>query len=155
MAAVISNRVFSVHGGLSPDIPLIEDITKLRRHEELQSYGPLCDLCWSDPDDIENWGLNPRGAGYLFGLRPVQEFCHNNKIDLITRAHQLAMDGYNYKFDNKLITVWSAPNYMYRSGNVASVLKLDENLQRELKFFREVPDEQRKRPTGNIPHYFA
>jgi serine/threonine-protein phosphatase 4 catalytic subunit len=27
----------------------------------------MCDLLWSDPDDIPGWGLSPRGAGYLFG----------------------------------------------------------------------------------------
>ena len=32
----------------------------------------MCDLLWSDPDDIQGWGVSPRGAGYvtvaLFGL---------------------------------------------------------------------------------------
>ena len=32
----------------------------------------MCDLLWSDPDDIESWGLSPRGAGYLFGGDVVQ-----------------------------------------------------------------------------------
>lgn len=27
----------------------------------------MCDLLWSDPEDIEGWGQSPRGAGYLFG----------------------------------------------------------------------------------------
>ena len=27
----------------------------------------MCDLLWSDPEDIDGWGLSPRGAGYLFG----------------------------------------------------------------------------------------
>jgi diadenosine tetraphosphatase ApaH/serine/threonine PP2A family protein phosphatase len=35
----------------------------------------MCDLLWSDPDDIESWGLSPRGAGYLFGGDVVQMVC--------------------------------------------------------------------------------
>lgn len=28
---------------------------------------------WSDPDDIENWAVSPRGAGWLFGGSVVRE----------------------------------------------------------------------------------
>jgi diadenosine tetraphosphatase ApaH/serine/threonine PP2A family protein phosphatase len=63
MAALIDNRVFSVHGGLSPNAILIEKISLIARNEELPASGPLCDLCWSDPkQDADEWHLKQRGA---------------------------------------------------------------------------------------------
>lgn len=64
--------------------------------------------------DIDGWGLSPRGAGFLFGGTITKSFVHNNGIDLIARAHQLAMEGYKLMFDQTIVTVWSAPNYCYR-----------------------------------------
>ena len=64
--------------------------------------------------DINGWGLSPRGAGYLFGADITKMFAHRNGIDLIARAHQLAMEGYKLMFDKTIVTVWSAPNYCYR-----------------------------------------
>ena len=84
---------------------------------------------WSDPDDTVGWSVSPRGAGYLFGGDVVEKFNRENKVDLICRAHQLVMDGYKSMFNDTLVTVWSAPNYCYRCGNVAAILELDENLE--------------------------
>ena len=33
----------------------------------------MCDLMWSDPEDMDGWGLSPRGAGYLFGGDVVEK----------------------------------------------------------------------------------
>ena len=36
-------------------------------------YFRLADLMWSDPDDIDNWAVSPRGAGWLFGGSVTRE----------------------------------------------------------------------------------
>jgi len=56
----------------------------------------MCDLLWSDPDDRCGWGISPRGAGYTFGQDISQQFNHTNGLTLISRAHQLVMEGYNW-----------------------------------------------------------
>lgn len=89
----------------------------------------MSDLLWSDPEDIDTWAMSPRGAGWLFGKHVVAEFNHINDFTLIARAHQLIMDGYKYWFKKDLVTVWSAPNYCYRCGNVASILQINEQLE--------------------------
>ena len=53
-----------------------------------------------------------------------------------------------------LATVWSAPNYCYRCGNVASVLKLDDNCERTFQLFKEVEQSVRESPQKNRVPYF-
>eukprot|EP01147_Barroeca_monosierra_P005512 gene5512-7194_t len=155
VAAVIDGRIFCVHGGLSPDICTIDQIRTIDRKQEIPHEGAFSDLVWSDPDTIQNWAISPRGAGYLFGEKVTKEFNDYNQIDLICRAHQLVAEGIKYMFtDDLLATVWSAPNYCYRCGNVAAILQFDEDLNRSEKIFEAVPDEQRTVPPPRTTPYF-
>lgn len=116
-----------VHGGLSPLIDSIDKIRLLDRKQEVPHEGAMCDLLWSDPDEIDGWGLSPRGAGFLFGADIVKCFNQKNDLSLICRAHQLVMEGFKEMFDSTIVTVWSAPNYCYRCGNVAAILELGQD----------------------------
>lgn len=138
LGAIVNGQVFCVHGGLSPDIQTIDEIRAIDRKQEVPHEGAMCDLLWSDPDDVDSWSLSPRGAGFLFGKNEVDQFLARNNVELIARAHQLVMEGYKEMFDGGLVTVWSAPNYCYRCGNIAAVLRIDDSLERHYTIFEAV-----------------
>lgn len=154
IAALIDGAILCVHGGLSPDIRTLDQIRTIDRRQEIPPEGAFCDLMWSDPEDVATWAVSPRGAGWLFGARVTTEFNRINKLDLICRAHQLVQEGYKYMFDQKIVTVWSAPNYCYRCGNVAAIMTFDEKLNRAFKIFTEDLKEHKAIPPRNSVPYF-
>ena len=155
IGAVIEGKIFCIHGGLSPEIKTLDQIRLIDRRMEVPHEGPFSDLMWSDPEDIDTWAISPRGAGWLFGSKVTTEFNHINDLELVARAHQLVMDGFKYWFkDSNLVTVWSAPNYCYRCGNVASILNINENLERYFEIFHATKDSSKAVPIRNVVPYF-
>ncbi|KAI0920150.1 Serine/threonine-protein phosphatase 6 catalytic subunit [Taiwanofungus camphoratus] len=159
LAAIIDGETLCVHGGLSPDIRTLDQIRVLSRAQEIPHEGAFCDLMWSDPDDIENWAISPRGAGWLFGGSVTREFNHVNSLQLIARAHQLVQEGFKYMFDEQLVTVWSAPNYCYRCGNMASILTIREDGGRNFTVYEAAEENERdkgmqkQRKMGNMSYF--
>ena len=155
IAALIEGKIFCVHGGLSPLISTVDQIRLINRKQEIPHEGAFCDLMWSDPDYIEAWVLSTRGAGYIFGWKVVNEFNRINDLNLICRAHQLVNEGFKYWFKEKnLVTVWSAPNYCYRCGNKASILKIGQKMEKEFELF-DVNEKSDKvpQPKTLVPYF--
>mmetsp|Transcript_4148 Transcript_4148/g.4814 ORF Transcript_4148/g.4814 Transcript_4148/m.4814 type:complete len:321 (+) Transcript_4148:159-1121(+) len=139
---------FAVHAGLTPACKTLDEISGIDRVCEVPHEGPMCDLLWSDPEDITGgWGISPRGAGYIFGADIVSQFNAKNNIKQICRSHQLVMVGYREMFSKGLVTVWSAPNYCYRCGNLGAVLEISENMNQNYATFGPCPSEDRVGPS--------
>ncbi len=106
IGAIVDGKTFCVHGGLSPEIKTIDQVRTIDRKIEIPHEGPFCDLMWSDPEDIEDWAINARGAGWVFGSKVTNDFCHINGIELIARAHQLVQEGYIHWFKVKIFSIF-------------------------------------------------
>ena len=156
LCAVIDKTIFCVHGGLSPLITTVDQIRLINRRGEIPHEGAMCDLLWSDPtDENETWSFNSRGAGWMFGYKVVNEFNQINGIELICRAHQLTGEGIKYWFkDKNLVTIWSCPNYCYRCGNKAGIVKIDKNKQKTNITFDSVPESKESATIKTLVPYF-
>ena len=112
ICALIDDKILCMHGGLSPDLNSLEDIHNIQRPIDIPEQGLLCDILWSDPNpEIKGWGDNERGISYTFGQDVVESFLKKFNIDLVCRAHQVVEEGYEFNWNRRIVTVFTAPNY--------------------------------------------
>ncbi|KAH8512395.1 hypothetical protein H0E87_005871 [Populus deltoides] len=91
----------------------------------------------------------------LLFLQDISEqFNHTNNLKLIARAHQLVMEGYNWGHEQKVVTIFSAPNYCYRCGNMASILEVDDCKGHTFIQFEPAPRRGEPDVTRRTPDYF-
>ena len=152
LSAVIGDKVFCVHGGLSASICEIDEINGIRKGP-LPVNSAASDLAWSDPGEDHGWKKSPSGSDFLYGPDVTNQLNHTNKIEFICRAHQLAMNGYSWNHNHTVITVWSAPNYCYHYGNLAAIVELDKKMELHIKTFEAAPAKDRGIPY-RVPSVF-
>jgi len=129
VAAVVDEKIFCVHGGLSPELQNFDQVRKLMRPTDVPDSGLICDLLWSDPEEvISGWGDNDRGVSFTFGADITEKFLRKHDLDLICRAHQVVEDGYQFFAKRQLITIFSAPNYCGEFDNCGAMMSVDETL---------------------------
>lgn len=90
LCAVIDQKYFAVHGGISPEFKEIGEIQLINRFREVPPKGVLNDLLWSDPvdDHAELWRANSmRQCSFFFGITHSMNFLNRNKLKMIIRGH--------------------------------------------------------------------
>lgn len=129
LAAVVDERIFCCHGGLSPHLSSLNQIRNIPRPSEVPMSGVMCDLLWSDPDPkVVGWGENERGVSYTFDAEQVTKFLRRYDLDIVCRAHQVVEDGYHFFADRQLVTVFSAPNYCGQFNNAGGIMSVNKDL---------------------------
>ncbi|KAM5125060.1 serine/threonine-protein phosphatase PP1-gamma catalytic subunit-like isoform 1-T1 [Callospermophilus lateralis] len=146
IAAILDEKIFCCHGGLSPDLQSMEQIRRIMRPTDVPDQGLLCDLLWSDPDkDVLGWGENDRGVSFRFGAEVVAKFLHKHDLDLICRPHQVVEDGYEFFAKRQL---FSAPNYCGEFDNAGAMMSVDETLMCSFQILKPA---EKKKPNATRP----
>ncbi|XP_024386820.1 serine/threonine-protein phosphatase BSL2 homolog [Physcomitrium patens] len=144
LAALIEKKIICMHGGIGRSINYVRQIEDLQRPITMEAGSVvLMDLLWSDPtenDSVEGLRPNARGPGLVtFGPDRVMEFCKNNDLQLIVRAHECVMDGFERFAQGHLITLFSATNYCGTANNAGAILVLGRDLVVVPKLIHPLP----------------
>ncbi|MDD3043576.1 MAG: metallophosphoesterase [Methanosarcinaceae archaeon] len=119
VAAVLRGGTFCVHGGL-PGPELVENISKEMPFPYL----------WNDPS--ERPGLTPSSRGKTvneFGPDVVEEFLQLNGLEKIVRGHTALVMGYEWWFWDKLLSLFSCPDYVGLKNRGAFALHMEGKIE--------------------------
>ncbi|KAI0790789.1 Metallo-dependent phosphatase-like protein [Abortiporus biennis] len=134
-------RFFVVHGGLfSKDEVTLDDIRKIDRigHQPGQE-GLMCELLWTDPQEMPGRGPSKRGVGIAFGPDVTEKWCKLNGVTGIIRSHEVRQDGYAIEHNGLCTTVFSAPNYVDQAGNKGAFIRIDSEGSQKYTQFEATP----------------
>jgi protein phosphatase len=126
LAAVIDDKILCVHGGIGPSLSEAAAIAAIQRPIEEIGDPRVDALTWSDPAlDIDTYEPSRvRGAGFLFGATALNNFLAASRLAILVRAHECVVDGYEWLFAGKCLTVFSASNYCGTVKNQAAVFEV-------------------------------
>jgi diadenosine tetraphosphatase ApaH/serine/threonine PP2A family protein phosphatase len=121
--------VFCVHGGISPDLTFVAQLSHFTKPDSIPPSGIIADLLWSDPRaDIPEFETGARGSGYNFGYVALKNFLDKNRLRFVIRSHQYCNTfewafGECPKYEHTCLTIFSTTNYcgLQNHGSVASV----------------------------------
>jgi serine/threonine-protein phosphatase PP1 catalytic subunit len=150
VAAVVDAKIFCVHGGLSPELRSLDQVSAFRRPCDVPDAGLMCDFLWADPDPhARGWAESERGVSYTFGEDVVAKFLEAHDLDLLVRAHQVVEDGYEFFANRMLVTLFSAPNYCGEFDNAGAVMAVDDTLMCSFHILQPAAKPQPPRPLAS------
>lgn len=124
VGAVISDKIFCIHGGIPGPVRLSE-ITKEGAYP----------FVWNDPSEMDGIGESSRGLGMrTFGEDVFNEFLQINGLERMVRGHSVVEGGFKWWFGERLLSLWSAVEYG-GSGNLGTVTMIDNG---DIQIFKTI-----------------
>lgn len=140
LGVLIDNKILCVHGGIGSSITKLSDIANIKRPITVvqdvrnQEQQILLDLLWSEySDDISELAINEERditkSGFIlkYGRDRLNKFLQDNNISLLITSHQCQMEGVKSYNNDKLLSVFSASNYMDKFNNIGGMVYITKN----------------------------
>ena len=137
ISAIIGDRIFCIHGGISSELKRLSQITNIERPLDITDGSLAQDLLWSDPSPtVLGYKKSGRGVAFTFGCDVADEFLSDFDFDLICRSHQAVAEGFSFPFSpsTNVVTIFSAANYTQGQTNRPAIMSVNENLACSFKF---------------------
>lgn len=139
IGAILKDKIFCVHGGISG---LIENRKELMNIEKVgimfcSNDSAAAELLWNDPDTgVSTFKKSNRGLGCIFGNKSLDVFLKKMNFDIVIRAHQITMNGYDWPFGRNggILTIFSCVDYCGSSNDAAVALVSNDGKIRTMKF---------------------
>lgn len=147
-AAVVGDKIFCVHGGLSPKVTSLAQIADIKRPVYAYENGSIVsDLVWSDPhDNVPMYSQSNRGMGVLFGSQATRTFLKTVGLKLLVRAHQCFVNGYSTFAENAGVSVFSSSEYCKLAHNKCGVMRFEDGERVDI-YVLDVATFQSAKPT--------
>eukprot|EP01012_Entosiphon_sulcatum_P006957 TRINITY_DN13412_c0_g1_i1.p1 TRINITY_DN13412_c0_g1~~TRINITY_DN13412_c0_g1_i1.p1 ORF type:complete len:333 (+),score=59.59 TRINITY_DN13412_c0_g1_i1:29-1000(+) len=143
LATRINKKFFVVHAGLwrkdgTQELGDVNDLMETNRKRECPELPSiLTDALWSDPHPTGDPGIKlnwKRGCGIYFGPDLLQQFLDAHGFLALVRSHEgpdikPIPTGIRRECEDRLITVFSASNYLGSYTNQAAYMTLNSSLQ--------------------------
>ena len=134
---LVDNNILLIHGGIGSSINSLDDIENIKRPINIEhspsntSQLNIIDLLWSEySDNIENIEVNnerdknKNGFIVKYGKERLNKFLTDNKINLLITAHQFVKEGFTTYNNDRILTVFSATNYMDKYKNIGGMITI-------------------------------
>jgi protein phosphatase len=165
LAVLIDNKILCLHGGIGSTVSKLSDISSIKRPiqvvQDVHTHDQqiLLDILWSEySDDIQELAINEERdltkSGFIlkYGKERLNKFLQENNISLLITSHQCLLEGVKSFNNDKLLTVFSASNYMDKFNNLAGMVYITKNSSQIIPKLIDVYKNERKnyKNTKNI-----
>ncbi|CCJ30971.1 unnamed protein product, partial [Pneumocystis jirovecii] len=130
LAAIVNKQFFCVHGGLSPELVILDNLQfvsislfknyffklQINRFCEPPMSGIMTDLLWSDP--LEDFGEEKTDDFFVYNHVRGCSYFYRYRMYRKTKTTGFP----------SVITIFSAPNYLDIYNNKAAILKYENNI---------------------------
>ncbi len=122
IAAVLNNRYFIVHGGISIGGYDIGELSDMKKVRDPESNDIILQMLWNDPSRNRNNEYSSRGDGiYKFGYDIADDFLRRNDLNMIIRGHEHRSGGYDLNNGN-IMTILTTRAYR---GDGQYIVRID------------------------------